>query len=212
MLFYDRKDAGERLAKQLQGYAKRSDAIVLALPRGGVPVAFEVAKALQLPLDVFLVRKLGTPGQEELAMGAIASDNIEVLNEDIIQQLRIPREMIDRVKAEQEAVLEERNRRYRGDRPAPKIKDQTVILIDDGIATGATIRVAIKAIKKLGCRHLIVAVPVAPESTIQQLRNEVDEIYCLETPEPFFAIGNWYENFSQTSDEEVQSLLSKAAR
>ncbi|ABS76881.1 phosphoribosyltransferase [Coxiella burnetii] len=210
MLFKDRKDAGQQLVNLLQPYNEGSNTIVLALPRGGVPVGFEIAQALHLPLDVFLVRKLGVPGQEELAMGAIASGDVEVLNEDIIRHLGISRAMIDRVKAEQMVILNERNRRYRGDQPPSKIKNQTVLLIDDGIATGATIRVAIKALKKLGCQRLVVAVPVAPESTIQQLSAEVDKIYCLKTPEPFFAIGNWYEVFSQTTDEEVQSLLSSA--
>lgn len=209
MIFQNRKDAGQQLANALMDYKKRTGMIVLALPRGGVPLGYEIAKALEIPLDVFLVRKLGVPGQEELAMGAISTDNIEVLNKDIIQQLQIPRSEIDKVKEHEQKILEKRSLLYRGNRKLPKIKDQTVILVDDGIATGATIRAAITAIRQLGCKYLIVAVPVAPESTCNELKKEVDEIICLEKPEPFFAIGNWYHHFNQTTDEEVQELLSR---
>ncbi len=212
MIFRDRTDAGERLAQALSQYARQKNTLILALPRGGVPVAFEVANALKLPLDVFLVRKLGVPGQEELAMGAIAMGDTEVLNKDIIRQLGIPREIIDRVKAEEQTVLDERNLRYRGQRKMPTLKGKTLILIDDGIATGATIRAAITAIKKLSAKRLIIAIPVAPASTVQELNREVDEVICLKTPEPFYAIGNWYHDFSQTSDEEVRDLLTKAHR
>ncbi len=212
MIFGVRRVGGERLAQALSQYARQKNTLILALPRGGVPVAFEVANALKLPLDVFLVRKLGVPGQEELAMGAIAMGDTEVLNKDIIRQLGIPREIIDRVKAEEQTVLDERNLRYRGQRKMPTLKGKTLILIDDGIATGATIRAAITAIKKLSAKRLIIAIPVAPASTVQELNREVDEVICLKTPEPFYAIGNWYHDFSQTSDEEVRDLLTKAHR
>lgn len=209
MLFHDRQDAGQQLANTLENYAKQPNTIVLALPRGGVPVGYEIAHALKLPLDVFLVRKLGVPGQEELAMGAIAPNDIEILNKDIVQQLHLPREAIDDVKKKEQVVLKERSRLYRGNREPLKVKDQTIILVDDGIATGATIRAAITALRHMGCKRLIIAVPVAPESTCQELINEVDELVCLQMPEPFYAIGNWYDDFSQTTDKEVQKLLRR---
>ena len=180
---------------------------MLALPRGGVPVGYEIAKALQLPFDVFLVRKLGVPGEEELALGAIAMNDVEILNEDIVQQLQISRAAIDAVKQREQKILEQRNILYRGHRKPPTLTGRTVILVDDGIATGATIWAAVTALRQLGCKQLIIATPVAPESTYQKLKKEVDEVICLEMPEPFFAIGNWYHDFSQTSDAEVQALL-----
>ena len=210
MLFRDRIEAGQRLAKELKNYAKRTNTVILALPRGGVPVAFEIAKTLQLPLDIFLVRKLGVPGQEELAMGAIASGNVTVFNEDIVQQFHISPQTIDHIKNEQERILAKRNLLYRNNQPPSKITGKTIILVDDGIATGATIRAAIKAIKQSNCEQLIVAVPIAPESTIHSLKQDVENIICLEKPEPFYAIGNWYQNFPQTSDKEVRTLLAKA--
>lgn len=207
VIFRDRIDAGQQLAAKLKRYEQRKNTLILALPRGGVPVAFEVARALQLPLDVFLVRKLGVPGQEELALGAIAMGDIEVLNQDVVEPLGISRDIIDRVKQEQVKILQQRNLLYRENRPFPSLRKKTIILIDDGIATGATIRAAIMAIKKLGGEKLIVAVPVAPASTCHDLKNIVDEIYCLQMPEPFYAIGNWYHDFSQTTDDEVRRLL-----
>jgi putative phosphoribosyl transferase len=185
--------------------------LVLALPRGGVPVGFEVAKALHAPLDVFIVRKLGVPGQEELAMGATATGKIRVLNEEVIRGLGIPDETVEAVAAVEERELERRERLYRGDRPAADVKDKPVILIDDGLATGSTMRAAIVALKRRHPARIVVAVPVAA-ATCDELRSEVDELVCAVTPEPFFSVGQWYENFSQTSDEEVQDLLKRATR
>lgn len=207
MIFKDRIDAGQQLVKKLAAYQNKKDTLVLALPRGGVPVAYEVAKALNLPLDVFLVRKLGVPGHEELAMGAIALGDIEVLNQDIIQSLNITRPMIDAAKSEEQKILMERNVRYRQNRPLPDLKNKTVILIDDGIATGATIKAAITAIKKLSCQAIVIATPVAPADTCEALAPLVNHIICLTTPDPFYAIGNYYEDFTQTTDEEVCRLL-----
>jgi len=210
ILFRDRSEAGKRLVPRLQRYANREDAIVLALPRGGVPVAFEVSKALQVPLDVFLVRKLGVPGQEELAMGAIASGGITVFNEDIVKSLQISPSEIDAIIVREQATLKKRETLYRGSREPLDLKNKTVLLIDDGIATGATIRAAIATIQKMSCDKIVVAIPVAPKETSDLLSGEVDELVCLEMPALFFAIGNWYENFSQTSDDEVTSLLLRA--
>lgn len=209
-LFVDRTDAGKQLANALKSYSGQSDIIILALPRGGVPVAYPIAKALKSPLDVFLVRKLGVPRQEELAMGAIASNNVMILNDEIINQLGISQSQIDEVIKKEKSVLEERQNKYTGDRAPIEIENKTVILVDDGIATGSTIRAAIKAIKKLNCKKIVVAVPVAPPDTIEKIRDEVDEMICLKMPYPFFAIGGWYENFGQTSDEEVITLLQKS--
>ena len=210
-LFRDRVDAGGKLARELFRYARRNDVIVLALPRGGVPVAFQVAEALDAPLDVFLVRKLGTPGQEELAMGAIASGGIRVLNEDVVRSFRISDKAIESATAREQLELERRERAYRGDRPMPELKNKTVILVDDGLATGTTMRAALKALGKSGSARTIVAVPTAPRDVCDELRNEADEVVCATTPEPFWAIGAWYEDFTQTTDEEVRSLLEKAA-
>lgn len=211
-LLKDRKEAGQLLAKKLTEYKNQLDAIVLALPRGGVPVAFQIAQALDLPLDVFVVRKLGVPGQEELAMGAIASGGVTVYNEEIVRMMAISSELIAAVKTDEQAILNYREKLFRDDRPPPDIKNKIVILVDDGVATGATIRAAIKALKKLQCKKIIVAVPIAPPDTYEQLKREVDEVICLEMPYPFYAIGSWYENFNQTLDEEVRELLSKAEK
>jgi predicted phosphoribosyltransferase len=210
-LFNDRVDAGRKLAKDLLKYANRSDVLILALPRGGVPVAFEVAKELNVKMDVFIVRKLGVPGNEELAMGAIASDNIRVLNEDVVMSFQIPERVIDTVAEKERRELERRERAYRGDRPKPEIEGSTVILIDDGLATGATMRAAAAALKTKNPAKIVIAVPTAAPDTCEIFRKEVDEIICLATPEPFYGVGAWYEDFSQTTDKEVCELLDKAA-
>ncbi|MBA2653747.1 MAG: phosphoribosyltransferase [Gammaproteobacteria bacterium] len=209
-LFENRIEAGKQLVKHLLQYQDNKNVLVLTLPRGGVPVGFQVAKTLRVPLDIFLVRKLGVPFQEELAMGAIASGGITVFNEDILRMIHISPHVIEDVKAQELAVLKRREALYRGNRTPPMIKDKIIILIDDGIATGATMRAAITALKKLECKKIVVATPVAPPDTCEQLRREVDEIVCLEMPYPFYAIGGWYQDFSQTSDEEVQDLLIQA--
>jgi len=210
-LFKDRTDAGRKLAQRLIHYAGRRNVIVLALPRGGVPVGNEVAKALDVPLDIFLVRKLGSPGQEELAMGAIASGGIRVLNEDVVKLLVIRQDEIERVAAREQQELARREHVYRGDRPMPVLRDQTIILVDDGLATGTTMRAAVVAIRSQRPERIVVAVPTAPRETCQKFENEVDEIICATTPEHFRALGEWYEDFRQTTDEEVRSLLGKAS-
>jgi putative phosphoribosyl transferase len=184
---------------------------VLALPRGGVPVAFEVAQALNAPLDVLVVRKLGVPGQKELAMGAIASNGVQVLNEDIVRSLRISEAAINRVMAKEQQELERREYLYRGDRPTPKLHGRTVILVDDGFATGATMRAAVVALQQHKPAKVIVAVPVAASETCKDFEAKVDEVVCLATPSPFYSVGLWYEDFPQTTDEEVRDLLQKAA-
>lgn len=206
--FLNRTEAGKLLAKKLIAYSKHPDAIVLALPRGGVPVAYEVSQALQLPLDVFLVRKLGMPGQEELAMGAIAMGGVRVLNDSIIRSFAIDQATIDDIAAEQEQELERRNTLYRHGKPAPTLTQHTVILIDDGIATGATMKAAIKAIRHQHPAKLIVATPVMPADTYVEFKQLVDELICLEMPEPFYSVGMHYEEFPQTSDAEVCALLA----
>lgn len=206
--FRDRVQAGQLLAAQLKAYANRPDVLVLGLPRGGVPVAYEVAKALHAPLEVCLVRKLGVPTHKELAMGAIASGGVRVLNYDVVSWLGIPSRTIDEVAARELKELQRRDRAYRGDRPAPEIRDRTVILVDDGIATGSTMRAAIAVLKPQHPARLIVAIPVAPPQTCAEIKAEVDELVCLLSPPDFYAIGVWYDNFSQTTDEEVRSLLS----
>jgi len=210
--FPNRIVAGQQLAARLISYANRSDVLVLGLPRGGVPVAYEVAKVLNAPLDICLVRKLGVPAHKELAMGAIASGGVRVLNYDVVSWLGISGKTIDEVAAREVKELQRRDRVYRGDRPQPEIRDRTVILVDDGIATGATIRAAISVIKSQQPARLIVATPVAPPSTCDELKAEVDEVVCLLTPESFYAIGVWYEDFSQTTDEEVRALLAHCDR
>ena len=212
MIFRDRTDAGRQLAARLTRYADRSDVLVLALPRGGVPVAYEVAKELNAPLDVFLVRKLGVPGHEELAMGAIASGGVRVLNEDIVNYLRIPFEVIDYIAAVEQRELERRERAYRDDRPPPDVKDRVVILIDDGLATGSTMRAAAASLRLQKPRRIVVAVPVSSPETCDEFSSEVDEIVCAFTPEHFQGVGLWYEDFSQTSDEEVRELLKRAVQ
>jgi putative phosphoribosyl transferase len=211
MLFRDRTEAGQVLADQLVRYAHRPDVVVLALPRGGVPVGYEVAQALHAPLDVFLVRKLGLPGQEELAMGAIASGGIRVLNEEVVRKLNVPEEIIDAVAAEEQQELSRREHDYRAGRPPPDVRGRTVILVDDGLATGSTMRAAVAALRQQGPARIVVAVPVGAPETCTQLRREADEVVCAETPEPFYAVGAWYEDFSQTTDEEVRDLLARAA-
>jgi predicted phosphoribosyltransferase len=211
MLYRDRTDAGRRLAARLSGYAGRPDVVVLALPRGGVPVAYEVAQALRVPLDVFLVRKLGVPGYEELAMGAIASGGGVVLNDEAVSALGIPPKVIDAVAAREGRELERRERAYRGDRPPPRVFGYTVILVDDGLATGTSMRAAVAALRRQGPAGLVVAVPVGAAATCADLGAEVDEVVCLRTPDPFYAVGAWYQNFTQTSDEEVRDLLARHA-
>ncbi|MBI4195416.1 MAG: phosphoribosyltransferase [Betaproteobacteria bacterium] len=208
--FKNRAQAGQLLGAALRHYAGRDDVVVLALPRGGVPVAFEVIQAIHAPLDLMLVRKLGTPGQEELAMGAIAPGGVRVLNPDIVSSLAISEQSIENVAQREQIELERRQRAYRGDRPPPVVKGRCVILIDDGLATGATMRTAIKALRQQQPARIVVAVPVAPLDTVKVLRGEADEVVCLGTPEPFWAIGRWYREFPQTSDEEVKELLARA--
>lgn len=211
MLFQDRGEAGRRLAGELASYRDRPDVLVLALPRGGVPVAFEVARALHAPLDVFAVRKLGVPGHEELAMGALASGGGRVLNQDVVQGLSIPDEIINRVAESEQCELERREQLYRGERPPADISGKTVILVDDGLATGSTMRAAVAALRRLGPARIVVAVPIAAAQTCDEFRDEVDEIICAVTPQPFYAVGLWYQDFSQTTDEEVRDLLERAS-
>ncbi|HXG12823.1 MAG TPA: phosphoribosyltransferase [Gemmataceae bacterium] len=210
-MFRDRSDAGRRLAAKLLHYADDPNVLVLALPRGGVPVAYEVARALHAPLDVFLVRKLGLPGHEELAMGAIASGGVRVLNDEVVRALNIPDEVIDVVAAEEQRELQRRERAYRDDRPPPDVRGRTVILVDDGLATGSTMRAAVAALRRREPARIVVAVPVAAAETCAEFQNVADEIVCVITPDPFYAVGLWYEDFSQTTDEEVHALLQKAA-
>ena len=205
--FRDRAHAGRVLAAALARYAHRRDVIVLALPRGGVPVGCEVARALGVPLDVFVVRKLGVPGHEELAMGAIASGGVRLLNEDVVALAGVSEEAIDEVAAREAAEIRRRERVYRGDRGPPDLRGRTVILVDDGLATGASMRAAVAAVRRQGPSWVVVAVPAAAADTCETLRAEVDELVCVMTPEPFHAVGLWYEDFSQTSDEEVRQLL-----
>lgn len=209
MLFKDRTEAGRTLAERLMRYANRSDTLVLGLPRGGVPVAFEVARTLNAPLDVVIARKLGVPGQEEFAMGAIASGGVTVFNEEIMEQLNISAESLQAVIARETEELERREVMYRGGQSPLDVSGRIVILIDDGLATGSTMQAAIAALKNQAFR-LVVAVPVAAQQTCEELRAIVDELICATTPEPFYGVGQWYENFSQTTDEEVQRLLKKA--
>jgi predicted phosphoribosyltransferase len=212
--FEDRTEAGRQLAAYLMAYANRPDVIVLGLPRGGVPVAFEVAQALNAPLDVFVVRKLGVPGHEELAMGAIATGDVVVLNEDVVEGLRIPDSVLERVAAEERQELLRREGIYRGNRPPPDLRGRIVILVDDGLATGSTMRAAVEAIRRQGPARIVVAVPVAAAETCEQFRHEgvADEVICLRTPEPFYAVGLWYQDFSPTTDQEVRDLLWRAAQ
>ncbi|HEY0971665.1 MAG TPA: alpha/beta family hydrolase [Gemmatimonadales bacterium] len=210
-LFQDRTEAGRRLAAALAHHSGDPDVRVLALPRGGVPVAYEVARALHAPLDVFIVRKLGLPGHEEFAMGAIASGGVSLVNEEVVRHFRVSDAEVERVIEDERRELERRERHYRGDRPLPELSGHVVILVDDGLATGATMRAAIAALRQELPARLVVAVPVAAADTCDELRAEVDEVVCLATPEPFRAVGLWYADFSQTTDEEVHALLDRAA-
>jgi erythromycin esterase-like protein/predicted phosphoribosyltransferase len=208
-LFRDRRDAGRLLAEKLAAYANRPDALVLALPRGGVPVAYEVARALGAPLDVFVVRKLGVPGYEELAMGAVATGGVRVLNDQLVERLGIPEQMIDAVAARELQELARRERRYRGGRPPPDVRGRTVILVDDGLATGATMHAAIEALRQQKPTRIVVAVPTASPETCEEMKTKADDVICAITPAPFQAVGRWYQDFSQTTDEEVEALLSR---
>ena len=212
MLYRDRADAGQELSRKLYAYRDRADVIVLGLPRGGVPVAFEVAKALRAPLDVFVVRKLGTPGQPELAMGAIASGGVRVLNDEVVKALRIDEAAIERVALVEEEELRRREQQYRGTRPPVAVSGKTVILVDDGLATGSTMRAATAALRQAGAQKIVVAVPVAAQASCEILRTEVDELICGAMPEPFWAVGEWYRDFEQTSDEEVRASLETLER
>lgn len=209
--YRDRAEAGLRLAQHLRAYADRPDIVVLALPRGGVPVAFAVAEALNAPLDVFLVRKLGVPGHEELAMGAIAAGNVRVLNDTVVRLLRIPDHVIESVAALEQQELERRARHYRDGRSGLDVQGRTVILVDDGLATGATARAALAALRPQQPAHIVIAVPVAASTTCAELRAAGEDMVCAATPEPFHAVGLWYEDFAQTSDAEVRDLLARAA-
>ncbi len=205
--FRDRVEAGQLLSRKLKHYADCADVMVLALPRGGVPVAREVARVLHAPLDVFLVRKLGTPGQEELAMGAIASGGVRVLNREVVDTLNVPPEVIDLITAKEQRELERREHLYREGRPAPDVAGRTVILVDDGLATGSTMRAAVAALRQAKPKRIVVAVPVAAASTCRDLRSEAEELVCLHMPQPFHSVGFWYEDFSQTSDEDIREML-----
>jgi putative phosphoribosyl transferase len=209
-IFRDRVQAGQLLADRLTKYANRDDVIVLGLPRGGVPVAFEVASKLKAPLDVFVVRKLGVPGHRELAMGAIATGGVRVLNQEVVEGLGISQLTIDAVAAGEQKELARRELAYRGHGTSPKIRGKTVILIDDGIATGSTMRAAVRAVRLQEPARVVVAVPTAARSSYNELKREADEIIALMVPDEFCAVGQWYENFSQTIDEEVTRLLEKA--
>ena len=211
MIYSNRSDAGKYLATKLPDYANRHDVIVLALPRGGVPVGFEVAKALNAPLDIFLVRKLGVPNYEEHAMGAIATGDIRVLNEDTVNYLDIPDEVIDLVAAREMKELKRRERAYRGNRSEPDVRGKTVVLVDDGLATGSTMRAAVEALRQKGPSRIVVAVPVSAPDTCDEYRMGADEVVCASIPESFYGVGEWYLDFTQTSDEEVRELLETAS-
>jgi putative phosphoribosyl transferase len=210
--FRNRTDAGRALARELERYDGRDDVVVLALPRGGVPVGYELAQALGAPLDIVVVRKLGVPGQRELAMGAIAGGGLSILDQDLVNALGIPEQRIKRAIADELRELERREAAYRGDREPPQLEGKTVILVDDGLATGATMRVAALAVRAQNPARVIVAVPVAPAATCETLRGDVDEVICALTPEPFYAVGIWYDDFSPTSDDEVRERLVHATR
>ncbi|ACK73154.1 phosphoribosyltransferase [Gloeothece citriformis PCC 7424] len=209
-ILQNRTQAGQLLAVELNDHKNRSDVLVLALPRGGVPVGFEIAKKLNLPLDVCLVRKLGVPGRKELAMGAIGTGGVRIINQEIVTWLNITPESIERVAAEEQKELERRDRLYRENRPFPNLETQTIILVDDGIATGSTLRAAIATLKQHHPKEIIVAVPVASREICQGLKSEVDEVVCLLQPDPLHSISLWYEDFSQTEDQEVRHLLAIA--
>lgn len=211
MFFRDRFDAGRLVAARLTQYAGRPDLLVLALPRGGVPVGFEVARALSAPLDVFVVRKLGVPGHEELAMGAVASGGVRVLNRGVVEALHVPSQVIDQVATAELRELNRAEQDYRGQQPPPDVRGKTVILVDDGLATGSTMLAAAAALRQQDPAWLLVGVPVGAAETCDTVRQQVDEIVCAVMPEPFYAVGLWYQDFSQTTDEEVRELLARAA-
>src|SRR6476661_2391274 len=210
--FPNRAEAGRLLSEKLEKYAGHDDVIVLGLPRGGVPVAYEVAKRLRISLDVFIVRKLGVPGFEELAAGAIASGGVRVLNEDVVRAIPYATEAIEAVTDKETSELQRREQIYREGRPAPELRDKVAILVDDGLATGATMRAAVKALRQSGAAKIVVAVPVGPPDTCHEIEEQADETICLSTPEFFQAVGQYYEDFSQTTDEDVRELLGRAAQ
>ena len=210
-VFRNRREAGQVLASLLAGYRERPDVVVLGLPRGGVPVAYEIATALHAPLDVMVVRKLGVPGHEELAMGAIASGGVQVVNEEVVRHLGLTSPILSSVAAIEQRELARRERAYRGERPPVTVEGRTVILVDDGLATGSTMRAAVAALRQRHPAQVVVAVPTAAPETCEELRQEVDEIVCAMTPTPFYGVGEWYEEFGQTSDEEVRDLLERVA-
>lgn len=208
--FRDRADAGRFLARSLGRYAEREDVLVLGLPRGGVPVAYEVAKAIGAPMDVFIVRKLGLPWHQELAMGAIASGGALLVDSDVVRQFDVSERQIEQVVATEQRELERRERQYRGDRPSVDVRGRTVVLVDDGLATGSSMRVAVAALREEKPERIVVAVPIAPADTCRMLRDEADDVVCALTPEPFYAVGLWYDDFTQTSDDEVHRLLESS--
>lgn len=211
MVFDNRADAGRVLASLLAEYANRDDVIVMGLPRGGVPVAYEVARALHVPLDVLLVRKLGVPGHEELAFGAVASGGVRILNRSVIRGAEVSNAEIEAVTQSEEQELERREHAYRDDRPPPRLKGRTVLVVDDGLATGASMKAAVLALREREPAKIVIAVPAAARETCDDFRDQVDDIVCAATPEPFHAVGLWYKDFSQTTDEEVRALLARAA-
>jgi len=212
MMFRNRSDAGRALGERLLAYAGRPNLRILGLPRGGIPVAFEVAQRLEAPLDVFVVRKLGVPGQEELAMGAIASGGVRIVNQDVVSALGLSQRTLDRVAEAEQAELLRREQSYRGARPPLDVAGATVILVDDGLATGSTMRAAVAAVRQKRPDRIVVAVPVAAPSTRDEMAREVDEVVCVDTPDPFLAVGRFYDDFAQTTDAEVHDLLERAAR
>lgn len=209
-IFHDRREAGELLGPLLRAYASRADVIVLALPRGGVPIAREVARALNAPLDIFTVRKLGVPGREELAMGAIAAGGVEVLDRNLICKLGLSRTQIARTVERERNELDRRLHLYRGRRPALHVQGKVVILVDDGVATGASMFVAVRALRKLRPARIVIAVPVGTADTCEMLRREADEVICFESPEAFYGVGAWYDDFSQLTDDDVRALVEEA--
>jgi putative phosphoribosyl transferase len=211
-LFRDRTEAGRLLAGMLGEYANREDVLILGLPRGGVPVAFEVARALKAPLDIFIVRKLGLPTNEELAMGAVASGGVRVLNDEVVRSFGVAESVIEAVAEKEQIELKRRESLYRGDNPMPEAVDKTILLVDDGIATGSTMRAAVVALRQKHPAQIVVAVPVAPPSTCEDLRAEADEVICVATPQPFYAVGQWYKIFDQTTDRQVRELYERSKR